>query len=663
MTDPVDVKPATTTPGPVVILSRRPWIPWAMIALAMLLSVALAFTLLGVVTHEKVPNELSLPVLAIAGVVALLASLAVVAVSFSLVNMADKTQPLGLPKGSVRAVIALSLVVLFAILTVYLFSSLNGWSEEIGNCLSDADSARMVSEWRGNAPISRRPIVAPDTACPRQTAPLYSVFIGRVPDQAGIDFAKQLLVLIGTLVTSVASFYFGSKAVGEARDVMAGLNVSPTLQGVQPTTLPQGGKDVSLDLLGSGLNGARQVQVSRGQEQINAIRVTSNDNRVHAKFDVPETTPIGGDAWDISVSDSHGRTSRLTKVITIVAPLPEAGQGGDGAKSAPVTGPAPAGLQTQLADTLAKLTTEKSAIAALRAVGTGTPLPLPSDSTLAEIDQWLAVAAPLTKGAPDAATVSTVLQNGLGLLDKAQNTGLPGALADVLALLSRAAGAALPAVAGIPAGPVGIALGVLSGLIGLAADQQKLGAARAALLNAPFDPGVPPALPTADTAKAAVIGTPFAGASPDQALTIMRVALQLRDGAPLPADEVAQTLLAEPTTTALMEQFGSPALRAQAIEALRADALFQQVRTMLGTSLMADVPAAGGAPAGRFNLRDLLDWLQARRGDPDVAAAIEKLVAIGEALAGLPGDKQAILARLAAALDAANLLASKGRQT
>lgn len=116
----------TTTTEGLIALWKRPWVPWALIALALIMFVALAFALLGIVRYAGVPNELSLPVLAIAGVVALLGSLALVAVSFSSVNMADKSQPLALPQGSVRAVIALSLVVLFAILTVYLFSSLNG---------------------------------------------------------------------------------------------------------------------------------------------------------------------------------------------------------------------------------------------------------------------------------------------------------------------------------------------------------------------------------------------------------------------------------------------------------------------------------------------------------------------------------------------------------
>ena len=46
------------------------------------------------------------------------------ALAFSAVKLADPTQALGLPEGSVRAVIALSLIVIFVITVVFLFEGL-----------------------------------------------------------------------------------------------------------------------------------------------------------------------------------------------------------------------------------------------------------------------------------------------------------------------------------------------------------------------------------------------------------------------------------------------------------------------------------------------------------------------------------------------------------
>src|SRR5580704_9374323 len=71
---------------------------------------------------ENTQSEIQLPLLAIGGVVALLASLTLVAIGLSALGLSDKTQALGLPEGSIRAVIALSLTILFGIITIFLFT-------------------------------------------------------------------------------------------------------------------------------------------------------------------------------------------------------------------------------------------------------------------------------------------------------------------------------------------------------------------------------------------------------------------------------------------------------------------------------------------------------------------------------------------------------------
>jgi len=658
---------------------KRPWVPWALIVVAMLMFVVVAFGLLVLVQAVQVPNSLSLPVLAISGVVALLGALAMVAVSFSLVNMADKTQPLGLPQGSVRAVIALSLVVMFAILTVYLFSSLNAPAQfsVAASCLEDGPSAKMVQERPEGELLLRRPAAT----CPAGTtdAGRYDVVVERPPTPAATDFAKQLLVLIGTLVTSVASFYFGSQAVAQAHDAVAGSGGPPVANGVEPPTLEPGGGEQALDVLGTGLNGVRQVQLARGGEQLSAISVTSNDNRVHALFRIPAATvpdddPSAGGGWDVTVTDTQGRSSRLPATVRIIKPAaatppavpqpdgqkPSAGTGANAAQPAPDSSAASATAKLQ--DLVTQLGAQKAGIEALQAVSGGPAMPMIPEATLAELNKWLAAAQDLAKGPADKAAIATALQSGDALLGKVQDAGLPGALADALALLALAGTVAAPAIAGIPAGPVGIAFGVLSGLAALAADQKKFTAAKAALLNAPFDPGTPPATPTHDVASVLVKDTPFAAASDDQALTILQAALEQRDGRPIPADEVATNLLGIPLVAPLMQQFATPALRAAAIDALRGQALFQQARQLLGDTMEVDVPSIAGAPTGKLSFPALLDWLQKRRSDPQVAAAIEKLVGIAETLAKMPSGQQAAAGDLLALLITAAELAKTSRQ-
>ena len=67
----------------------------------------------------------SLPLIAIGGVVVLIFMLTVVAMMFSILGLANKDQAMALPEGSIRAVIALSLIVLFAILSVFLYQGVS----------------------------------------------------------------------------------------------------------------------------------------------------------------------------------------------------------------------------------------------------------------------------------------------------------------------------------------------------------------------------------------------------------------------------------------------------------------------------------------------------------------------------------------------------------
>jgi hypothetical protein len=106
-----------------------------------------------------------LPLIVIVGVIVLLIVIALVTFTFSVLGLTSKKEALGLPDGSVRSIIALMLLVLFSILAIYLYNS---------------------------------------------------VAAGNVANTAAVDIAKQLITLLGTLVTAVASFYFASNAVESA---------------------------------------------------------------------------------------------------------------------------------------------------------------------------------------------------------------------------------------------------------------------------------------------------------------------------------------------------------------------------------------------------------------------------------------------------------------
>ena len=146
---------------------------------------------------------------------------------------------------------------------------------------------------------------------------LYAVTYRIAPNPASEDFAKQLLVLIGTLVTSVAGFYFGAKAVADAQD-SGGAGPPPTLLGVTPTVVQRGGDPQQVNITGSNLNSATQAQIVSGNVRITDPNVVSNPGQVQAHFLIRADAPLG--TWDVVVTDAAGQIARLAGGLTVTDP-------------------------------------------------------------------------------------------------------------------------------------------------------------------------------------------------------------------------------------------------------------------------------------------------------------------------------------------------------
>ena len=142
-------------------------------------------------------NEIMLPALMIFGVIALLASLSFVGKVFSKTNLACKEEALGLPSGSIRALIALSLIIIFAIMAVFLYNQLQPTTfllQVPGNQSLVFSNGTIYTDPNG---IS---IWTTETS------------------QAQKDFSTQALTTVSTLVVALAGFYFGTKAVEAAKE-------------------------------------------------------------------------------------------------------------------------------------------------------------------------------------------------------------------------------------------------------------------------------------------------------------------------------------------------------------------------------------------------------------------------------------------------------------
>jgi len=164
---------------------------------------------------------IGLPLVAIFGIMILFGALALTATLFARLNLDDRQQALALPQGSIRAAIALALIVLFAIITILLYQTVSKPYEV--KDLSEAQKSSLLkdSPQRVLAVIATcRPSASNGSggtgnegnkdAC-SEAGPPYTVHLLPPQDQGAADLAKQLLILIGTLMTSVVSFYFGSR--------------------------------------------------------------------------------------------------------------------------------------------------------------------------------------------------------------------------------------------------------------------------------------------------------------------------------------------------------------------------------------------------------------------------------------------------------------------
>ena len=208
-------------------------------------------------------DVIKLPVLVVVGVMALFATLALVAVTFSVAGLTDPTQALGLPEGSVRAAIALSLIVIFAITSIYLYSSL---------------------------------LKAP-------------------PNSPGIDFAKQVFAVVGTLMTAVASFYFASRASASAA---AAAVSAPKLTSITPTQASTADSPtVAVQIVGTDLQLTKNVNLEMAATRIAGSDVTSNAELIKCAFALDPGRPAG--KYDVVVTTSDGATATLPAAFEVTA--------------------------------------------------------------------------------------------------------------------------------------------------------------------------------------------------------------------------------------------------------------------------------------------------------------------------------------------------------
>ncbi len=198
-------------------------------------------------------SSLTIVVLLVAGFVAVTLLLYLGTIILRTAGLSTKKEAFGMPEGSIRALIALSLILMFAIIGVTVLYTGMGGEPIQSNGISAAQLERLE-----NVQIISISVVDP-AASPGSER--FNVTARPELSQAGHDFGLQLLTTVSTLVVAVAGFYFGSRAVAQGAKsaaaaqtaaaqtaaaaaagtvggaVVAGVDGSPTATGVDGTNV------------------------------------------------------------------------------------------------------------------------------------------------------------------------------------------------------------------------------------------------------------------------------------------------------------------------------------------------------------------------------------------------------------------------------------------
>jgi hypothetical protein len=157
--------------------------------------------------------------------------MAILAIIYSVMGVEDPKQALGLPEGSVRALLAFSLVLSFVCLAAFLFGEVNKNNQPVeGKTLTRVTEAQLadlktnfvvaseLAKDQTTGELLYEQVAAPDGKPPVNDLKhsLYTATYYPKGNKDAEDFAKQIFTTLATVFVSVVSFYFGSSVTSSA---------------------------------------------------------------------------------------------------------------------------------------------------------------------------------------------------------------------------------------------------------------------------------------------------------------------------------------------------------------------------------------------------------------------------------------------------------------
>ena len=247
--------------------------------------------------------EIALTILLSSGLISLIAILTITVSVLTALGLSDPERAFGMPDGTIRAVIALSLILIFSIMSIYLYQSIrNPVTREI----------TVTKEQLGQIPA--REILS---STPMEgEADLYRVQ-RLYSNESSKDFARQLLTTISTLVVAVAGFYFGTRAVSSANAQERQLQQQPVIQALKPNKGKPGGTFPHAEILGRDFSSPKIVKLVQPDAniEINFAEILSSQNRIQAKLTLP--TSAGKGAYQLVIVNDDGQAGYLDNAFTV----------------------------------------------------------------------------------------------------------------------------------------------------------------------------------------------------------------------------------------------------------------------------------------------------------------------------------------------------------
>ena len=332
-------------------MNRMPndrWLAFGLSFLALLFLVGIGFSGYGL---KFIPSpfqddrpEIFIPVLIMVGGIGLLIALSFLSTALAGLGLSDRNRAIALPPGSIRALIALLLVTLFAIAAIFLFRELNDRPDAIITQyigitqaqLADIPSDQIIAlesterrrffnvtttgaegrRYTGISQEERDDI--PDEEISTIEVITKEVFnatrrIDPPPaDEDSIQFAFQILTTVATLVVAVAGFYFGTRAV-QAAEGVAGPS-RPRIRHIDPDQGRQG-QEYRVTIRGREFESPITVELVRAGAIMRLQNVRTSPTSITGMLQIPADAEPG--AWDLVVVNDDGEEAQLQGAFTV----------------------------------------------------------------------------------------------------------------------------------------------------------------------------------------------------------------------------------------------------------------------------------------------------------------------------------------------------------